>query len=182
MALPEDGTVLARANLMDRVRAAFTPRVEAVAVPGGRDARLEHAAITHQAQQFFGCKLGFTVDKKYDPASPPRVDAVRVIVASDDGSASGTRLVFGRPVTNDDLALAADAETRSHGSGLSLLAQRCPTMWLVIPESGDDRVALTIAAIFASTMLGPILSPSGFEIFGVRTARLKLEAPKSPYR
>lgn len=41
MALPEDGTVLARANLMDRVRAAFTPRVEAVAVPGGRDARLD---------------------------------------------------------------------------------------------------------------------------------------------
>ena len=41
MALPDDGAVLARASLMDRVRAAFTPRAEAVARPGGRDARLD---------------------------------------------------------------------------------------------------------------------------------------------
>ncbi len=41
MALPDDGAVLARASLMDRVRAAFTPRVEAVERPGGRDARLD---------------------------------------------------------------------------------------------------------------------------------------------
>lgn len=41
MALPDDGAVLARASLMDRVRAAFTPRVETVERPGGRDARLD---------------------------------------------------------------------------------------------------------------------------------------------
>ena len=139
------------------------------------DARLDHATITHQAAQFFAAKLGFTVDKKYDEAEPPEVDAVRVILACDDGSASGTRLVFGRRADPDDLANAADAEKRSNGYGLSLLAQRCPMIWLVMPESNEDRVALTIAAIFASTLLGPIVTPGALKIMGVRSARLELE-------
>jgi hypothetical protein len=65
---------------------------------------------------------------------------------------------------------------------MSLLAQRCEVVWLVTFESDDDRVALTIAAILASTLLGPILSPAGDEVFGVRTARMKLEGRPRPYR
>ncbi len=144
------------------------------------DARLDHAAIVHNALQFFSCRLGFTVDKKYD-APPPEVDAVRVILSSDAGP-SGTRLAFGRRVEPDDLAVAAEAEKQSLGYGLALLAQRCPMIWLVTPESSEDRVALTIATIFASTMLGPILAPGGENIMGVRSARLLLEGQPRPYR
>jgi hypothetical protein len=31
-------------------------------------------------------------------------------------------------------------------------------------------------------LLGPILSPDGKEVFGVRTARMKLEGKSAPYR
>ena len=54
-------------------------------------------------------------------------------------------------------------------------------MWIVECEGAQDRAALFIAAIFASVFLGPILSADG-ELFGVRTARLKLEVKPSPYR
>lgn len=144
------------------------------------DARLDHAAVVHNALQFFSCRLGFTVDKKYD-TTPPELDAVRVIVSSDAGP-SGTRLAFGRRVEAEDLAVAAEAEKRSRGHGLALLAQRCPMLWLVMPESDEDHVALTVAAIFASTMLGPILAPGGGKIMGVRSARLELERQPRPYR
>ena len=76
---------------------------------------------------------------------------------------------------------------------MGLLARRCKTVWLIargtsappstrdVNASPDDRVALLIAAVFASVLLGPILD--GDEIFGVRTARLKLERPAAtPYR
>jgi hypothetical protein len=65
---------------------------------------------------------------------------------------------------------------------MALLAQRCRTVWLVTRETDDDRVSLGIAAIFASVLLGPILAPTGDELFGVRTARAKLEGQPRPYR
>jgi hypothetical protein len=43
-------------------------------------------------------------------------------------------------------------------------------------------VALTLAAIFASVLLGPIVPPKGDRVFGVRTARLELEKKSAPYR
>ncbi len=145
------------------------------------DARLDVEAIRRHAERFFAAKLGLTVDKRYG-AGVLAVDAARVVVASDDGAASGTRLCYARPTDPDDLAAADAAERVQRTHGMSLLAQRCATVWMVVRESDDDRAALTIAAIFASTMLGPILSPDGREIFGVRTARLKLEGRASPYR
>ena len=66
--------------------------------------------------------------------------------------------------------------------GLALLARRCKTIWLLVPEVEEDRAALTLAAIFASHMLGPIMSPGGQELYGVRGARLKLEGRPRPYR
>jgi hypothetical protein len=49
-------------------------------------------------------------------------------------------------------------------------------VWLVETASEPDRAALLLAAILASVVLGPILSPDGRDLFGVRTARAKLEA------
>lgn len=134
--------------------------------------------LKQQATRFFAAKLGLTVEKKYPAAAfAPTEDAARVVLATDDGQTSGTRLVFGRARSDGDLGAAEQADS---GGGMALLAQRCPTVWLVVPESDDDRAALTIAAILASVFLGPILS-SG-ELFGVRTARMKLESRSSPYR
>jgi len=142
---------------------------------------LDVAGLKTHASRFFQAKLGLTVDKKYG-LDLPATDAARVVLATDDGSATGTRLCFARRARETDHA-AADAAERTQGtSGMALLAQRCPTVWLVVRETEEDRVALSIAAIFASSMLGPILSADGDELFGVRTARLKLEGRARPYR
>jgi len=145
------------------------------------DAALDIGALKAQASRFFGAKVGLTVEKEYGGYAPD-TDAARIVLASDDGTANGTRLVFGRPTHPSDHMLAEEAERAQNTTGMALLAQRCPTVWLIVRESEDDRAALTLAAIFASVMLGPIVPPKGDEIFGVRTARLKLEGRARPYR
>jgi hypothetical protein len=141
------------------------------------DAVFDVAALRRQASRFFKVKLGLTVDKRYGLRAPD-TDAAHVVVAPEGEfgkSPLGTRLCFGRPADDDDLAAAEAAERSQHTSGMALLAARCQTVWLVTSEDAGDRVALTIAAVLASSLLGPILSPSGDELFGVKTARLKLE-------
>lgn len=145
------------------------------------DARLDVRALQQHATRFFGAKLGLTVDKSYGPRVPD-TDVARFVLATDDGTANGTRLAFARPAGEPDHAAAEAAERTQGTSGMSLLAQRCPTVWLVLREADEDRVALTLAAILASSLLGPILSPDATELFGVRTARLKLEGRRAPYR
>lgn len=136
------------------------------------DAALDVGSLRSQAERFFGAKLGLTVDKRY--YAPPRTDAAHVVVAAPGGS--GTRLVFGRPTDDDDLAAAESAERLQGTTGMALLAKRCSSLWLVVREgSGDDPAALTIAAIFASVLLGPILVPRGDALLGVRSARARLE-------
>lgn len=145
------------------------------------DAQLDIEGMKRQSEQFFATKIGLTVDKRY-PGGTPRVDAARIVVAGSDGTSSGTRLCFARPADASDLA-AAEAAERSMGTyGLALLAKRCRMIWCVVPEVDDDHAALVIAAVFASIMLGPILSPGGEEIYGVRGARSKLEGHARPYR
>ena len=144
------------------------------------DAALDIEAMKAQALRFFGARIGLTVDKHYGGYHPD-TDAARMVVSA-DGTANGTRLIFGRPVEPADLVAAEAAERVQNTSGMALLAQRCPTLWLVVRETEEDRVALTIAVIFASVFLGPILSPKGDELFGVRTARMKLEGQPRPYR
>lgn len=172
-------------GILRRGALAAPPREAAFTVFSQQRApMLEVGRLRQQATRFFAAKLGLTVEKRYGGELPAE-DATRVVLATNDGTASGTRLVFGRPRDDADLRAAEDVERSGAGassSGMSLLAQRCPTVWLVAYESDDDRVALTIAAIFASVFLGPILSPSQTELFGVRTARLKLEGRASPYR
>lgn len=145
-----------------------------------RDARLALRSIQQSATRFFGAKIGVTVDKSYDGAL--HVDAARFVVAADDHESNGTRLGFARPVEAADLTAAEEAERRAGTYGLSALARRCPMLWLVVPETNDDRAGLLLATIFATVMLGPILPPGGQEIFGVRTGRLKLERGHAPYR
>ena len=145
------------------------------------DAVLDVPALKQHASRFFGAKLGLTVDKKYG-FDPPKTDAARIVLSTDDGTATGTRLCFGRRAIGLDHAAAEAAERLQATHGMALLAQRCPTVWLVVRETEDDRVALTIATILASSMFGPILSPDESELFGVRTGRMKLEGRASPYR
>lgn len=144
------------------------------------DVRLDMETIQRHGVQFFATKLGLTTDKQYDVV--PEVDVARFVVFGVDAGAAGTRLCYGRAVEKADVIRAEEAERTIGTYGLALLAQRCKTLWLVVQESHEDRVALTLAVILASTLLGPIVSPDGREILGVRSGRRKLEGAKSPYR
>ena len=146
------------------------------------DARLDLEPIRAQARRFFDVRLGLSVSKDYG-ATAPEADAARIMLASAGGRALGTRLCFGRPTDRSDLEAAERAEQIQRTHGMSLLARRCKVVWLVAASgesaaTGLDPVALTIAAVLASTLLGPILTPGGDELFGVKTARAKLEAAR----
>lgn len=145
------------------------------------DARLEVDAWERHAAQFFSTRVGLVVEKRYGEDAPPIVDAARVVVAPSDAP-PGTRLCFARPREDDDLDAAESADIRAGSPGLGLLAKRCGYVWLVAAEGDDDRLALLLAAIVASVVLGPILSPDQASLFGVRSARAKLDARGSAYR
>jgi hypothetical protein len=166
------------AGLLPEAAFPFPARVEAYTVfAQQRDARIDAAAWDRHARQFFEAEVKLTRPKAYGPAAP-MTDGAHVVLTP-RGRAGGMRSVFLRPRTEADVAFAEEAERAAGGGGMSLLAKRCEMVALVAvtPEQDDeDDVALWIAAIIASVVLGPILSPARPEIFGIRTARVKLAA------
>jgi hypothetical protein len=139
------------------------------------DARIDIDAWCAHAERFFGARIGLTEEKRYPPGKgAPPIDHARFVIAPTGGE-PGIRAASAGPREDADLALAIQAEASAGGGGLALLARRCPTVWRVVREADDDPLALRLAAIFASVLLGPIVDPRGPEIFGVKTARAKLE-------
>jgi len=128
--------------------------------------RFDVAAWDGQAQRFFSTRLARV---------GPEGDGEARIRVTPPQEPAGERLLSARPRDAADLALAEEAEVRANGGGLVLLARRCHTVWLVVREGEDDRLALRLAMVLASVVLGPILDARGPELFGVKTARAKLE-------
>jgi hypothetical protein len=140
------------------------------------DARVDIDGWGAHAERFFATRIGLAEEKRYDPGTPfPSTDDARFVVAPAGGT-PGIRAVHARPRDDADLHLADAIDARAGGTGLALLARRCPTVWIVERESEADSLALRLAAILASALLGPILDAHRTELFGVKTARAKLEA------
>jgi len=170
------------ADVADRDRGGETGRrgrEEAFLVFAQRaDARIDIAGWNAQAERFFSTRLGLTEDKRYPAGhAAPLADGARFVIAP-QGEPPGIRSAHARPRDPEDLALAAAADERAGigGTGLALVARRCPTVWLVSRELDSDPLALRLAAILASVLLGPVLDVRVPELFGVKTARAKLEA------
>jgi hypothetical protein len=182
IALPEEEfrTLLDDRGILRPFALEAPPRSGAYTVFAQRsDARVEIDLWERQAAQFFETRLGLTVPKRYE-FDAPKVDAAHIVVLP-PRSARGIRLCYGRPRTSDDLHMAEEADARAGSAGLGLLARRCVTVWLIEASGEPDALALLLAAILASVVLGPILSPDERELFGVRTARRKLQALASPH-
>jgi hypothetical protein len=139
---------------------------------------LDVAALAVQARRFFEASVEVTGG---EPAERPYAIATRLSVVADAGG-GGTRRSFARMCDAQDWAAAEQTEASAGYTGLSLLARRCASLWIVEAEAPDDAVALRISAVLASLFLGPILSPGGAELFGVHTARARLEGNGQPYR
>jgi hypothetical protein len=117
------------------------------------------------AHRFFRTRIGL------ESGEAP---ALRLVITP-AGEPPAVRWIFARPREAEDLVLAEAADPR--GSGMALLARRCPTVWLVAREgdSSDDRAALRLAAVLASVFLGPILDVRVPELLGVKSARARLD-------
>jgi hypothetical protein len=146
------------------------PRLESVFAVFSQEsvARVDIAGWDAHATRFFATRL----ERADDPAPTPLAPPLAVLV-SPDGQEAGVRRVFARPRVQEDLTLAEAADEA--GAGLALLARRCPTVWLVVRESDADPLALHLAAILASVLLGPILDARVPELLGVKSARARLE-------
>jgi hypothetical protein len=144
-----------------------------------RDARIDIDAWCAHAERFFRTRIGLAEDPSCPPDSPaPRATTARIVVAP-DAETPGIRSVLARPREAHDLSTAAEVDARAGTTGLALLARRCDTVWLVSRDGDSDALALRLAAIFASIFLGPILDAEAPELFGVKTARAKLEAMRT---
>jgi hypothetical protein len=146
------------------------------------DARVDIDAWNAHAARFFETRIGLATAGA--PGTVAGVEAPATadtsFVVAPEGEAPGVRSARARPTAPADLALADAAEARAGGGGLALLARRCGIVWLVTREGPRDALALRLAAILASVLLGPILDADAGEIFGVKTARAKLEALDAP--
>jgi hypothetical protein len=140
------------------------------------DARIDIDTWNANATRFFATRIGLTADKRYvDGEPPPRTDTVSFVIAP-NGEPPGVRTVTARPCEAGDYALAEAIEAKGGFTGLSRLARRCAMAWVIVRDGPEDMTALRLAAILASVLLGPILDASAEELFGVKTARAKLES------
>jgi hypothetical protein len=150
-----------------------------------RDARVDIDEWNAHAERFFATRLGLAEPKRYRPDAPAPVnDAARFVVAPVGSGASeaGVRAASARPRTAEDLALAEAADARAGGTGLALLARRCGMVWTIDRDSPGDLLALRLAVILASVLLGPILDRRSGALFGAATGRGMLAAALTPGR
>ncbi len=131
------------------------------------EARVDADAWDAQGSRFFATRVRVE--------EPGEIAAAARLLVVPEGASHGVRRVLGRQRAAEDLALAEKADARAGDTGLALLARRCQTVWLVERVGDDDALALRLAAVLASAMLGPILDVHHDELFGVKTARAKLE-------
>lgn len=127
------------------------------------DEAIDVEALNAHAVRFFATRIGVAED---------RASALVSLVVTPEAEEPGVRRLSSRPRDAGDLALAEAADAGV--TGLSLLARRCKSVWLVERAAEPDGLALRLAIVLASVMLGPVLDARGPELFGVKTGRAKL--------
>ena len=135
---------------------------------------LDLVSILGNARRYFEASvevLGQTSD-----GATAHIASATLSLSSEKNGYRGTFSVTARARTHDDLASARSAEERGRAGGMALLAERCPTVWVVEPASDAAPAAtLNLCAILAATALGPVLPPDASTLFGVRGAMERVE-------
>jgi hypothetical protein len=140
------------------------------------DARIDIEGWNAYATRFFSTRIGLTTDKRYAVDEPALCTDEAEFVVAPEGEPPGVRSTFARPCEPHDRSLAEAVDGRAGNTGLALLARRCGMIWMVAREEEPDPLALRLAAILAGVLLGPVLDAAAGELFGVKTARSKLES------
>ena len=145
------------------------------------DARVDAARWAHQAATFFRARLAVVQEKRYPAGTVPLVDYLELEIGRRDDAASTRVLVLTLPIGRaPDAEKAAAAGARAiGGAGFDAILPRTRRVWQVrerLDGPGDTRAPLAAAAVLASVFLSPVVPPGGGTIFGVKGARLRLEA------
>ncbi len=145
-------------------------------------ARMDVARWDHQARRFFGARLDLARPKRYPTGAFPLADAIEIDVAPlAEGEAATRVLVVTVPIDRAPaVRAAAEAGVRAiGGAGFDALLARARRVWQAscrVDADGDGRAPLVAAAVLASLLLAPVVPPEGGAIFGVKGARVRLEA------
>ncbi len=103
-------------------------------------------------------------------------DIAQLLLRSERYGYRGELSVSARRATSEDLLDARAAEQRGRAAGMSLLAERCPTIWEISSLGVDSELArLNLCAILAAVALGPVLPDDGATLYGVRGAMERVE-------
>jgi hypothetical protein len=126
--------------------------------------------LLQHARRFFAAELEVLADQP----------ELRLHFESARYPGSGTFRISARPSTPDDQFAAEAAEARGRAGGMSLLAARCPAVWVVTAESDVTGSAeLQLTALLASVALGPVLPADEETLYGVRGAMERAEKAAS---
>ncbi|HYQ15077.1 MAG TPA: hypothetical protein VEQ58_04960 [Polyangiaceae bacterium] len=123
--------------------------------------------LLQHARRFFAAEVDVLSDQ---PVLRLRLESARY-------PGAGTFNIEQRATTADDLFTAEQAEARGRAGGMSLLAARCPVVWVVTAEADVTGSAeLQLSALLASVALGPVLPADESTLYGVRGAMERAEA------
>jgi hypothetical protein len=146
------------------------------------EARVDAHRWAHQARTFFRAELSVVQDKAYPSGALPIADAVEVDIRPRGASGAPSRvLVLTVPIERAPEARAAAMRGAAAigGAGMDALVARARRLWQVragVAAGDDARAPLAVAAVLASVFGAPIVPPDEVTIFGVKGARLRLEA------
>jgi hypothetical protein len=129
-------------------------------------ARLVSAGTTH-----------FDIDVEILAAPTAAEARLRV---SQPGLYSGVFTLSVRPVSENDLTDAEDAERAGRAAGMATLARRCPNVWEVTSAGPtqptlDDPAVLGLCSVLTSVALGPALPIDRSTLLGVRSSQERLK-------
>jgi hypothetical protein len=144
-------------------------------------ARVEAAAWSHRAATFFRARFEVVQAKSYPAGTLPIFDRVEVDVAPAAEGPFTRVLLITLPLDRapDARRSALEGVQAIGGAGFDVLVARARRLWQVsasVDAGGDPRAPLLVAAVLASALLAPVVPPGGGTIFGVKGARVRLEA------
>lgn len=138
--------------------------------------RVDLVGLVKNGSRFFEADVSIQGELARAELEAPYVSGIRLAAQSRRRGWTGAFTIRVRPVTTLDVVHAREAEARCSQWGMSVLAERCPSMWDLEPADGTPLAAeLVVAALLASVALGPVLPEDGSGLFGVRTAMQRVD-------
>ncbi len=127
---------------------------------------LDLPELLRATQRYFDASLDVQSRRE---AEGERGERLELELISDEHGYRGRFAISTRRTSEHDLEDARRAEQLGKAAGMSLLAERCPTIWDVEPVAEDSELArLHLCGILASVALGPVLPDDGATLYGVR--------------